>query len=190
MRLLVTALGLALVFYGAIVVLAACKVSATTLNDISAYRTVFHQLSSITAEDITVRDRVIVAAAGVACLIVFTPLAWRAIPRPYLVRTTVGIDDPNGHGHGHGATEVAPRAVERCAELAAAAHPSVADASARCAIGSVDVRVQLIEGDELRDTLRAVQQRIRDAATTQGLPDQTIDVTLAGLASPSKGDLL
>jgi hypothetical protein len=184
MRLLVSALALALVYYGAIVVLGACKVSPSTLNDISAYRTVYDQLASITAADISGRDRLIVAIAGVACFLAFAPLAWRALPRPYLARTADELDDDSGPGR----TEIGPRAFERVAELAAAQEPAVAGASARYRVGAVDVRVQLTSAPELADQLRHVQDRVRAAVASHQLPDRIVDVTFAGVASDSKGD--
>ncbi|HEX5192190.1 MAG TPA: hypothetical protein VFW09_05245 [Solirubrobacteraceae bacterium] len=182
-RLLVSALALALIWYGAMVVLAACKVSPDTINDISAYRTVFDVLSSITAADITGRDRAIVAVAGVLCLIVFAPLAWRVLPRPYLARTETELHD----GDDPGRTEIAPRTFERAAEVAALRHPSVTGVAARFGAGAVDVRVQLNDGLQLPSTLRAVQERVREAASAHGLPDHMIDVTFAGVAPDSKG---
>ena len=109
-RLLVSLLALALVFYGVMVVLVACKVSPHTVNGISAYRTVYDQLTAITAGDITGRDRIIVAVAGVLCLIVFAPLAWRALPRPYLARGAVDLEDGPGPGH----TQLAPPSDRAC----------------------------------------------------------------------------
>jgi hypothetical protein len=184
MRLLVTAFGAAIAYYGAILVLGACKVSPDTLNDVSAYRTVYDQLASITAADITGRDRLIVAAAGVVCFLVLAPLAWRALPRPFLARTTDDLDD----GSAPGRTEVAPRAFERVAELAAAEQPSVVHAAARYGVDAVDVRVELTSGLEFTHTLREVQDRVRAAVAAHGLPDRLVDVTLAGVASNSKGD--
>jgi hypothetical protein len=185
MRLLVTALAAAIVYYGAMVVLGAFKARPDTLNEISAYRTVFDQLSSIAPSDITGRDRVIVAIAGVVCLLVFAPLAWRAISRPYLARSPDRLDD----GAGPGRTEIGPRAYERLAEIAALRDRAVARASARSGADALDVQVQLSSDLTFIDDLRHVQERVREAIAAHGLPDRSVDVTFAGVASDSKGEL-
>ena len=175
---------LAAIFYGAMVILAALKLSPHTINTISAYHTVEARLSSITARDITGTDRIIVAVAGVLCLIVFAPLAWQALPRPYLARTDVDLDDHSQAGQ----TDVAPRAIERAAELAAGEHAQVTDAAARYGHGVLDVRVDVADGEDLPGTLRGVQARVRDALDRHELPVSAVDITLAGLASPTQGD--
>ena len=179
LRLLVSLLALALVFYGVMVVLVACKVSPHTVNGISAYRTVYDQLTAITARDITGRDRIIVAVAGVLCLIVFAPLAWRALPRPYLARGAVGLEDGPGPGH----TELAPRAIERAGEVAAREHPQVDRVAGRYDTDTLELQVRLTDGADLPVTLRAIQQRVVEALRTQGMPARTVDVTLTGLAT-------
>jgi hypothetical protein len=181
LKLLVSLLACAAIFYGAMVVLAAVKVSPHTINEISAYRTIDDTLTSIDADTITDRDRIIVAVAGVLCLLVFAPLAWRALPRPYLGRTGVALEDRSEPGH----TEIAPRAVERAGELAARDHPLVADAAARYDTGTVDVRLdlELSDDDDLIATLHAVQRRVRDRLGEHGVPGARVDVTFAELSS-------
>ena len=119
------------------------------------------------------------AAAGIACLIVFAPLAWRALPRPYLGRGAIDLDD----GPGPGRTELAPRALERVAEVAAHGHPQVTRAMGRLDTDTLELRIRLREADELPATLRAVQQRVVAALATEGVPAQSVDVTLAGLTT-------
>ncbi|HLI58537.1 MAG TPA: hypothetical protein VKV21_02610 [Solirubrobacteraceae bacterium] len=179
MRLLVSLLALAAIWYGAMVILAAIKVSPDTINGISAYRTVYHVLIAIDARSITGRDRIIVAAAGVLCLLVFAPAAWRALPRPYLARTGIALGDESGPG----VTELAPRALERTAEVAATAHPRVRQAAARYGSGTVDVHVELSDDDDLTGTLRSIQHHVRERLREHGVPDGPVDVTFAGLST-------
>lgn len=86
LRLIIVLAVLALVWYGAMTVLLALKISPHAVNGISAYRTIYHHLATITAHDITDRVRIIVAIAGLVCFVAFAALAWRALPRPYLTR--------------------------------------------------------------------------------------------------------
>ncbi len=177
LRVLVTALGLALMFYGAMALLAALKLAPSTINSISAYRTIEHALQSITAHNITGTDRIITAAAGVACLLIFAPLCWRALPRPYLARTPATLPDQPDPG----TTEIAPRALERAVELAAQGDPRVQRARARSNADVVELDVELGDLDgELLSPLSELQQRVRHRLGEQGLPPVRIDVTLTG----------
>lgn len=180
LRLLVSLLAVAIAFYGVMVVLAALKVDPRTIDHASAYRTVYHHLTSITADQISGRDRLIVAAAGLLCAALFGPVAWRALPRPYLART--GLDTPAAPGSG--STDVAPRAIERIAEVAARHSTNVEDATARYGTATVDLRVRLRNAERLLEELTDIQQRAREGIRAHGLPDTTtIDVTLAGASS-------
>jgi hypothetical protein len=180
LRAIVSLLAAALVFYGVIVVLAAFKLDPRTLNDVSGYDTVLRSLSAITPGSISGRDRIVVAAAGLACLLVFGPRAWRALPRPYLARTTLDVVADDAHGQ----TEVAPRALERIAEGAAGTCPEVRHVAARYAVGAMQVRVELGAAEHLLATLTAVQRRVRDALRAHGLPDGTlVDVTFGGVGT-------
>ena len=177
LRMLVSVLGLALVFYGAMVLLAALKLSPSTINQISGYRTVQHALESITAANISGQDRIIVAVAGVLCLIIFGWLAWRSLPRPYLARTRIALDQDQERGQ----TEIAPRALERAAQLIAHRDPHVTDARARSDQHAVEITVQLRDLDlDLLEPMQRIQGRVRDGLAEQGFPAVAIDLTLAG----------
>ncbi len=177
--LLVSVLALGLMFYGVIVILAAFKVGPHTLNSVSAYATIRDRLTEIDAGNITVLDRIIVAAAGLACLLVFAPLTWKALPRASLARQVTGLDTPGEHGR----TELAPRAIERAAEVAAGRHDLVGRAIARCSSGRIEVRVELSRPDEITPVLREIQARVQETLSDHGLPRQRIDITLARLTA-------
>ena len=86
-RLITLVFALALIWYGLMTLLLALKVSPSTVNSISGYRTVFDWLSGLspTKVDGSV-TRGIVAGAGVLAFLVFGYLALKQLPRPYLAR--------------------------------------------------------------------------------------------------------
>ena len=185
-RLLAILVALALVWYGAMTFLAALKaVSPHSINAISGYRTIYNKLTSITPGQITGRDRIIVAIAGVACLVVFGSLAWRSLPRPYLAR---GELDLSGTAQ-RGTTLVAARAIERAAEFAALEHPSVVGAAGHYNTDRLAVSVTVRHAAELADTLPAIQTRVRDAQAEHDLPRLPIDVTLAAYSRSNPKEL-
>jgi len=65
-RLVLVILCLALVWYGAMVILLALKVAPTTVETLSGYRTVYEYLAHIGASDVTGTVRVILGLAGFA----------------------------------------------------------------------------------------------------------------------------
>lgn len=185
MRLLVILAALALVWYGVMTILAALKaVSPHSINAISGYRTIYDHLTSISAAQITGRDRIIVAIAGLVCLGAFAPLAWRSLPRPYLARGELDLS-----GTSRGTTLVAPRAIERAAESAALEHPWVVGAAGRYGTDQLAVSVTMRHAEELADTLPAIQSRVRDALAEHDLPRLSVDVTLAGYARSNPKEL-
>lgn len=186
MRLVVILVALALVWYGAMTILAALKaVSPHSINAISDYRTIYNHLTSITAGQITGRDRIIVAAAGLVCLVIFAPLTWRSLPRPYLARGELDLSDTAQRG----TTLVAPRAIERAAEYAALEHPSVLGAAGRYGTDRLAVSVTVRDAGELADTLPAIQTRVRDAQAEHDLPRLPVDVTLAAYSRSNPKEL-
>lgn len=176
---------LALIWYGAMTVLLALKVSPHTVDGLSAYRGIYDDLAGVSAGDITAHVRTIVAIAGVASLLVFGTLAWRAMPRPYLTRGE--LDLPTSHGRG--STVVSARAIERVGEIAALEHPRVAGAAARYGTQDVTVLVDVRHPATLADTLAAVQQRVIGALAQHGLPRLAINVTLTGLDRSNQREL-
>ncbi len=183
--LITTLAALALIWYGAMTALLALKVSPHTVNGISAYRTIYDHLVSVTAHDITGRVRVIVAISGVVCFFVFAGLAWRSLPRPYLARGELDIPAEGGRG----STVIAPRAIERAAELAALEHPMVVRAAGRYETEDLNLAVTVRQAGELARTLPAIRQRVRDAQQVHDLPLLPINVTLVGFDRSNRREL-
>lgn len=183
-RALTVLLGVALFWYGLMVVLLALKVSAHTVNEISAYRTLYHDAASLKSSDFTTTTRLIAGFAGLLVFGAFIYLALQEIPRPYLARGafTVGERD-------RGDTTVQPRAVERVAEIAALYQRQVTEASARLGDEHVDVQVHIRSVRGLADTLQNVQRRVSDAFVQHGLPSLPINVTLTGYDRPTTREL-
>jgi hypothetical protein len=63
-RLFTVAFGAALVWYGAMVILLAVKVSPHTVNNLSAYRTLYHDIVSLHPGDFTTPVRLIAGFGG------------------------------------------------------------------------------------------------------------------------------
>lgn len=186
LRLVVAVAALALIWYGAMTVLLALKViSPHAVNAISGYRTIYDQLTGITVVDVTGRVRIIVAIAGVACFAVFAPLAWRALPRPRLARGSLELTG----GDQRGTTKVAPRAIERAAEVAALSHPLVLGAAGRYGTEDLSVSVTVRQHGALPDTLRGTQQRVASALAEHQLPPLPVNVTLTGLDRSNRKEL-
>ncbi len=185
LRVVTVLVGLALIFYGVMAVLLALKLSPHTVNDISAYRTIYDHLASLDARSITGRVRVIVAAAGVVSFLLCAVLTWRALPRPYLTRSELDLPD-DGH---RGSTVVSARAIERAGELAALAHPLVLSAAGRYGTESVSVALTVRQPGALADTLTAVQQRVSAALAEHELPQLPVNVTLTGVESANRREL-
>ncbi|MGI8429152.1 MAG: hypothetical protein ACR2OB_07585 [Solirubrobacteraceae bacterium] len=176
LRLVGVVAGAGLIWYGAMTILLAVKISPHTINAISAYRTVYDHLAALTAAGITGQVRVIVAISGVAGFVVLAPLAWRALPRPYLTRRELDISADTDLGR----TVIAPRAIERTVELAALGHPFVVGAAGRYGADDVSLAVTVRQASELAETLSAVQERVAGALARHELPGLPINVTLTG----------
>ena len=174
-NLLVTVIGLALIWYGLMVVLLAFKSSPSFVNDISGYRTAYDYFAGLEPSDITARVRLIAGLAGLAAFILFDFLAWKNVPRPYLARSELLLrEDPRG------TVIVEPRAVERAAEAAAREHPAVSESTGRYEIDGVAVNVHVRRGTDLAETLRDVDRRVREALRRHDLPSLPVSVTLTG----------
>jgi hypothetical protein len=174
-RLLTVLLGLALLWYGLMVVLLAVKVAPHTVNAISAYRTLYHDAASLTSADFTTERRLIAGVAGLLAFALCLYLALQQIPRPRLARTAMTIGDRD-----RGDTSVVPRAVERVAEIAAMAHRQVSSVRSRLGEDSLDVLVHVRSAREAAGTLRDVQRRVSTALEQHGLPVGSVNVTLTG----------
>lgn len=176
---------LALVWYGLMTLLLALKVSPSTVDAISGYRTAFDWLTGLSPADVdgTV-TRAIVAAAGVASFLLFGYLALKQLPRPYLARHDLELAADE-----HGEVTVEPRAIERLAEVAAARHPAVTDARGRYSTEDLSVELSVGRARDLATTLQDAQQRVVHALEQHELPAMPVNVTLTGYDRRNKREL-
>jgi len=132
-RLVTLLFALALIWYGLMTLLLALKVSPSTVNSISGYRTAFDWLSGLSPTKVDgAVTRGIVAGAGVLAFLVFGYLALKQLPRPYLARRTLDLTSDE-----RGEVTVEPRAIERVAALAVRARH---EHSAHALIGEQTIR--------------------------------------------------
>ena len=172
-RALVVLLALALVWYGVMVILLAAKVSPHTVNSISAYRTIYDTLARL--RPVTGIERAIIAGCGVVVFLLAGYLAVRMLPRPYLARHDLELDE-----HGRGRTVVEPRTMERIAEAAAKRNAAVTASRGRYASENLTVELTVDQADALSDTLGDVQRRVAQDIESHQLPGVRVTVTLAG----------
>ena len=184
-RLVTLVFALALVWYGLMTVLLALKISPSTVNAISGYRTAFDWLSGLTPSDVDgATTRAIIAAAGVVAFVVFGYLALKQIPRPYLARRELELTADE-----RGEVTLEPRAVERLAEVAAATHPAVSDAHGRYSSDDLSVDLTVRRARDLADTLNDAQRRVTQALEQHELPAMPVNVTLTGYDRRHRRDL-
>jgi len=183
-RLLLVPVGLALIWYGLMLVALAFKVSPQDVNAISGYRDAYEFLAGLEAPDVTRMIRLITALAGLAAFLIFGFLAWKLIPRPYLARGELTLSEDR-----RGTSTLEPRAVERAVEIAAREHSSVGDAKARYGDDGIEVDVDLARAQDVPDTLREVQRGVREALQRHDLPDVPVSVTLTGLDRQRRREL-
>ncbi|HUP32607.1 MAG TPA: hypothetical protein VM184_06190 [Gaiellaceae bacterium] len=173
--LLLVPVALALIWYGAMLVALAFKADPETVNTISGYRDAYDFLAGLVPADFTSTVRLITALGGLAAFLLFGLLALKQVPRPYLARGPLTLA-----GNERGTLTVEPRAIERAAEVAARAHPSVTDATGRYVENGIELEIDVKRARGLPDTLREVQQRVGEALRQHDLPDGPVSVTLAG----------
>lgn len=175
-HLLTLLLALAMIWYGLMALLLAVKVSPSTVNSLSGYRTVFDWLSGLTPSDVGgATTRVIIAGAGVLAFLVFGFLAFKLLPRPYLARRDLPL-----HSDPRGQLTIEPRAVERLAEVAATSDAAVSDARGRYSVDDLAVDVTVGRARDVATTLREAQSRVVRALAEHELPAMPINITLAG----------
>src|SRR5579875_3790405 len=134
-RILPLILALALIWYGAMLILIAVKVSPSTVNSISGYRTAWRWLAGLDPSTVSGGvTRGIIAGCGVAAFLIFGFLAFKQLPRPYLTRRELRLSSDR-----QGAVTVEPRAVERLAEVAAQGHHAVSAARGRYSVDGLFV---------------------------------------------------
>ena len=183
-RLLVIALALALLWYGAMVILLAFKVSPDTVDSISGYRTAYDYLTDLTPGDITSDVRLVVGLGGLAVFLLFGYLVWREIPRPYLARGDLQLS-----GGDRGAVDVNARAVERVAEQAALEHDGVADARGLYHDDALTLEIVARGARNVPATLSAVREQAAESLDRHDLPALPVNVTLTGLDRKNRREL-
>jgi hypothetical protein len=174
-RLLALLVGLALFWYGLMVLLLAVKVSPATVNSLSGYRTAYDWISGLTPAGVDGGDtRAIIAAAGVVAFLLFGYLAIKQLPRPYLARRELPLaSDP------HGELRIEPRAMERLAEVAATSEAGITDARGRYSVDDLAVEVTVRRARNVAVTLKAAQDRVVGALAEHGLPSMPVNVILS-----------
>lgn len=183
-RILVFVLACALVFYGAVLVLLALKVSPGTLDDVSGYRSAYEELAGVDEGDIGDTLRIIAAAGGLLAFLVFGSLAVKQLPRPYLARHDLELT-----GHERGRVTVEPRAIERVAEGASLDHAAVTGAAGRYGDDELAVGVTLRDPEDASRTLTDVQAAIAAALERHGLPAMPVNLTLTGYERQTQREL-
>ncbi len=177
-------LGLALFWYGLMVVLGGVKVSPHTVNSLSAYRTLYHDAANLQQSDFTTLVRFIAGFAGVIAFVLFIYLAFQELPRPYLARGDVALDE-----HEHGQTIIKPRAIERVAELAARGNPDITSAGGRLGDHELNLSIGARRASTAADTLRDVHERVRADLARHELPSLPVNVTLTGYDRQTRREL-
>jgi hypothetical protein len=174
-RLLTLALGLAMMWYGLMTLLLAVKVSPSTVNSLSGYRTAFNWISGLTPADVDGgTTRAIIAAAGVVAFLLFGYLAVKQLPRPYLARRELPLRSDR-----QGELRVEPRAMERLAEVAATDDAAVTEARGRYSVDDLVVEVTVRRARDVAATLKAAQDRVAGALAQHDLPPIPVNVTLS-----------
>lgn len=181
-RILVVLLAGLLVWYGALLVLLALKVSPQTINDLSGYRDAYNYLSTLQPADI---DRLVVAIAGLVVALGAGTLVWRGLPRPHLARSALTLPATESQ---RGQTAIQPRALERAVEGAAIEHPAVHSARARFDDGTLALAITAIDAGNTARTLHEVRDRAHESLARHQLDLSTVDVTLAGYDHMNRRD--
>ncbi len=184
-RALTVVLALALLWYGLMVLLLAVKVSPHTVNAISAYRTLYNNAASLSQGDFTTVRRLIAGFAGLIAFVLFIYLALQELPRPYLARGEVSLEE-----HERGNTVIKPRAMERVAELAARGNANVTAASGRLGEQQLNVNIVVRRASSAAHTLGDVHTRICVELDRHQLPDLPVNVTLTGYDQKTRRELL
>ena len=183
-KLVLVLLALILVYYGAMLLALALKVSPETINSISLYGSAYDSLAGIAAGDIDARVRLIAGICGLVALLLFGFLAIKELPRPYLARGDLRLATGD-----RGVTEISPRAIERCVESAALCQRAVHSARGRYATEDVTVEVSVSRPREVPDLLRDVQRRARESLERHDLPPLPVNVTLIGFEPKQQREL-
>ena len=176
-RLVLILTCLAAIWYGLMVLaLALGFLRADVVDSVSYLYSGFNFLTGLQPSDFgSVVARVAMIAGGLLAFLVFGYLALKEIPRPYLARHSVELGEDD-----RGVVAVQPRAIERAAEGAALGNPTVAAATGRYSDDDLEVDVSVSQPRDVPETLRDVQQRVRDALGRHDLPPHPVSVILTG----------
>lgn len=177
-------LGLALIWGGAVVVLLAAGVAPADVQSATGYRTVYDELAALGPARWDRTTAAVVAMAGVLVSVALLTLGWGQRITPHRARTELVLTDD-----ALGTTTVHPRAIERAAEVAAARGAAVHAVRARLGDDELTVTIHARGADQLADTLRGAQQRVRSALQDAGTPQQTVRVVVTRFTAPSTRDL-
>ena len=172
-RALTIVLALGLFWYGLMVLLLAVKIAPHTVNSISAYSTLYKDVTGLQPSDFTTQVRLVAGVIGFLAFLLLLYTALAQVPRPYLARHDLTLDEQQ-----RGSTVVKPRAIERVAEFAARGNRDVTSASGRLGEGQLQLDVDLCRASTVAETLSDVRQRASAALERHQLPAMPINVTL------------
>jgi hypothetical protein len=181
---LLTVLALALIWYGAMVVLLAAKVSPTTVNKISGYQTAYHYFAGLTPADIDSRVRLIAGLAGFATFLACSYLALKTVPLTHFARTQLTLNSDD-----RGVVTIQPRAIERVVEGAALGNDRVTGVAGRQEDEALTLSVGLGRASDAAETLRDVRERARAALNEHDLRVLPVNVTLTGFHQTKRREL-
>lgn len=181
---LLTVFALALIWYGAMVVLLAVKTSPATVNKISGYRTAYDYFAGLDPADINGLVRLIAGLAGFATFLACSYLAAKTVSRTHLARTELTLSSDN-----RGVVTIQPRAIERAIEAAALGNDAVRSAAGRQGDEALTLSVSLVRASDAAETLRDVRQRARAALDEHDLPPFPVNVTLTGFYQTNRREL-
>jgi hypothetical protein len=172
-RALTLLLAAILIWYGAMLVLLAAKVSAHTVNSLSAYRTIYDWLAKLRVSDFSTNRRLVAGFGGFLAFLLLVYLALQELPRPYLARHDVPIArEPDG------SLTVEPRAFERLAEIAACSNGDVSSSLARLEQDSLTLDIGVRSAYRVAETLTDVRRRVLGELQRHELPELAVNVTV------------
>jgi hypothetical protein len=166
--------GLALIWGAVAVGLLIAGVAPRDVDAATGYQRVHRAVTGLGDDDVeggTVR--LAVGLGGLALGGAFAAMARAQLPRPSLARGPLQLGEDD-----RGLTVVAPRAVERAAEVAAVRHPSVESALGRFGADELSLDVTLGLPGDAPGALRAVREAARGSLRDHGLPLTPVHVTL------------
>jgi hypothetical protein len=184
-HVVVIALSLALIWGGATVLLLALKVDPESVQSITGYASVYDALRDLGPADFDSTTRAIMAAAGVALMLVCGYLAYKMLPRPYLARRDLDLFQDE-----RGEAVIEPRAIERLSEVTAERKTGVAAATGRYGTDDLTVDVTLSRTRDLAGSLEGIRTAVRAALEEHGLPVVPVNVTLAGYERKTRRELI